>query len=344
MRVIKNPRVEIIDVFRFFAALWVMLGHAGYFPLVQGFSKSDPVGLVVRGIYNNLFCGPAAVIVFFVISGYCIHRPYRDLPKLPLAHYFTRRFVRILFPMAFAILLAGPVGVPLRLFRDTILWSLLAELVYYSIYPTLRIAARKVGWMPLILFGYAAWLALILSKPGAPSYAAYGTYFNWVMGLPCWLLGCLLAERDQPDRTEEIAVAEIWLWRLGIWALAALCSVLQFHSPIRYPWTLNIFAIPVYFWLYKEIVFHRDRPTSQIFAWAGLWTYSLYLTHEVTFAAYLLLPISHSNARLNWCLATLCMLLGAYLFYLAFEKPGHLLARRLARMVDPRLNVKQNRA
>ena len=40
VQVVRNPRVEIIDVFRFFAALWVMLGHAGPFPLLEGVTKS----------------------------------------------------------------------------------------------------------------------------------------------------------------------------------------------------------------------------------------------------------------------------------------------------------------
>ena len=144
--VVRNPRVEIIDVFRFFAALWVMLGHAGPFPLLEGVTKSHLSGLVFRGVYNNLFVGPPAVIVFFVISGYCIHRPFRDIARLPLLTYFTRRYVRILFPMAFAILLAKPVGFPLPLFHDSILWSLVAELIYYTIYPILRPLATRIGW------------------------------------------------------------------------------------------------------------------------------------------------------------------------------------------------------
>jgi peptidoglycan/LPS O-acetylase OafA/YrhL len=342
-RIIKNPRVEVIDVFRFVAAFWVMLDHAGQFPFVNGFSKTDAIGLAVRGVFNNLFCGPAAVIVFFVISGYCIHRPYRHIQRLPLRHYFIRRFVRILFPMAAAILVATPVGVSLRLFHDTILWSLLAELIYYSIYPLLRIAARRMGWKPLIVIAYAGWTVLLVLYPRAPSYASYGIYGNWIMGLPCWLLGCLLAERDPVEDRRSVGRFEIWSWRAGIWSMATACSALHFHSPVRYSWTLNVFAIPVFFWLCKEISFHVDRRASPILAWAGLWTYSLYLTHEITLAAYQSLPTSHFSSRLNWCLATTSMLVAAYMFYLLVEKPGHLLARYLARFVDPRLVVKQNR-
>ncbi len=341
-RVIRNPRVEIIDVLRFIAAFWVMLDHAGQFPLVNALRKSDLLGLAVRGVYNNLFSGPAAVIIFFVISGYCIHRPYRVVRDLPLIHYFIRRFVRILLPMGAAVLIAVPAGVPLRLFNDTILWSLLAELIYYSLYPVLRVVARRIGWEFLILAAYGGWLILLILYPSAPSYASYGARLNWLMGLPCWLLGCLMAERD-PTRAAGPSRFVIWLWRLAIWAFATGCSALHFHSPIRYSWTLNVFGIAVFFWLEREIEYHNKRSASRLLAWAGLWTYSLYLTHEVTFGFFRRFVGWPTNTRIGWTAATLAMLLCAYLFYLLVEKPGHLLARHLARSLDPKLIVKQNR-
>jgi peptidoglycan/LPS O-acetylase OafA/YrhL len=110
-----------------------------------------------------------------------------------------------------------------------------------------------------------------------------------------------------------------------------------------YPWTLNIFAFAVYFWLGKEITFHRNRATSRLLAWAGLWTYSLYLTHRITLAAYQSHPLSSLSPRTNWALEVIAMLACAYIFYLLFEKPGHMLARKLARMSDPRVVIKQNR-
>jgi len=342
--VVRNPRVEIIDVFRFFAALWVMLGHAGPFPLFEGVTKSNVTGLVVRGIYHNLFVGPPAVIVFFVISGYCIHRPFRDVAQLPLLSYFTRRYVRILFPMTFAILLAKPVGFPLPLFQNSILWSLVAELIYYTIYPLLRPVAAQIGWRGLIIIAYVLSLVVAATNPSSPDYAGYGVYLTWLLGLPCWLLGCQLAETHPSDNHVEISLLEIWSWRIGIWVLSTLCSILNFHSPFVYPWTLNVFAFAVYLWLGKEITFHRNRTTSEVLAWAGLWTYSLYLTHRITMAGYQLLPVSHQlSPRINWCLEVLLMLAGAYIFYLIFEKPGHILARKLARISDPRFIVKQNR-
>lgn len=342
-RVIRNPRVDVIDVFRFIAALWVMLGHLGPFPLVQGLSKNNLTGLIVRGIYNNLFAGPPAVIVFFVISGYCIHRPFRGVAKLPLANYFSRRYVRILFPMAVAVLLAKPVGFPLPLFNNSILWSLLAELIYYSIYPVLRPLATRFGWKRLIAIAYVASLFVAFTKPRSPDYAAYGIYLNWLLGLACWLLGCLLAERGPVGSPVDVRLAEIWVWRALIWGLGTICSILNFHSPIVYPWTLNIFAFAVFFWLGKEIRFHRHRSTSKLLAWAGLWTYSLYLTHRIVMAGWEGLAPALQGTRMNWLLQVALMLVCAYLFYLIVERPGHILARVIARSVDSRVVIKQER-
>jgi peptidoglycan/LPS O-acetylase OafA/YrhL len=320
-----------------------MLGHLGPFPLVQGLSKSGLAGLVVRGVYNNLFVGPPAVIVFFVISGYCIHRPFRDVARLPLANYFSRRYVRILFPMLFAVILAKPVGFPLPLFNNSILWSLLAELIYYSIYPVLRPLATRLGWRSLIAIAYVASLLVATTKPAGPDYAAYGIYLNWLLGLPCWLLGCLLAGKHLSDGERESGVMEIWSWRMGVWGLSTACSILNFHSPVVYPRTLNLFAFVVFFWLGKEISFHRHRGTSKVLAWAGLWTYSLYLTHRVVMAGWHQLPLSQLSPRVTWLVEVAVMLLGAYLFYRIVERPGHILARRLAQALDSRVIIKQAR-
>ena len=39
---------------------------------------SNSIAWFVNGCYTTLACGLAAVIMFFVISGFCIHYPYRE--------------------------------------------------------------------------------------------------------------------------------------------------------------------------------------------------------------------------------------------------------------------------
>ena len=56
-----------LDSIRFLCALWVAFGHFGVPRLTLFVDKSTTVGLVLNGIYNNLWSGPSAVIIFFII-------------------------------------------------------------------------------------------------------------------------------------------------------------------------------------------------------------------------------------------------------------------------------------
>jgi peptidoglycan/LPS O-acetylase OafA/YrhL len=327
-----------LDTIRFFCALWVVMGHYGAPPLPGFIDKSTAPGLLTIGVYNNLTSGPAAVIVFFVISGLCIHHPNAQGLRIPnLSAYLTRRCLRIFPPMLVATAIGQwVVNVKLALFEQTILWSLLAEIIYYAIYPGLLWLRRCLkGWTPMILVTFAAALLVAATDPSAGDYPSYGRYMNWLLGLPCWLLGCDLAERvgrvpdHEPDQT-------IWLWRGGILLLATTCSVARFHSPFGYPWTLNFFAIAATAWLFQEAVrFQRIRPLS-ILERAGTWSYSLYLVHPLAMASYRLLPFDQSRSFMGWCMHMSFILVSSYIFAVLFEFTSHKLARKAAWMISNR--------
>ena len=80
----KDNHIAGLDSLRFVAALWVVFSHMGCFPLTEGIDRHNPVGFFIHAVYGNLFPGPAAVMVFFVISGFCIHFPFRDAPRFEL--------------------------------------------------------------------------------------------------------------------------------------------------------------------------------------------------------------------------------------------------------------------
>src|SRR5712692_5028489 len=192
---IGTERVRGLDSIRFICAVWVMIGHAGPLPYVMDMDRSNTFGFLVRGVLHNFISGPAAVIVFFVISGFCIHFPYRHTKAVELLPYFARRHIRILVPVATAILLGNWVGVRLPILQDSILWSLVCEEVYYSLYPLILKARARWGWASLIAVTFASAYAVVLTNPTAGNYPSYGAGLNWILGLPCWLLGCQLAER-----------------------------------------------------------------------------------------------------------------------------------------------------
>lgn len=332
--IVSSDRISGLDSIRFVCALWVFFGHGGAPHLLVPKDGSVLI-LAWRAFYGNIFFGPAAVIVFFVISGFCIHYPFAGSRECPqLQEFYARRFVRIIIPVIVAIPLCKLVGVHLNLFHETILWSLFAELIYYACYPALRVAQLRLGsWRGLIIASYVMALAVAATNPSAGNYPSYGVALNWVLGLPCWLLGCYLAEEVRKGTVREVSVTAIWAWRGAIFSAAWVCSALRFHSPVGYPWTLNLFAVLVALWLYKEIAFRRRIAPPRALEWAGVWSYSLYLLHFSAGLLFERLFPSLSDSPFRWLLTVLFVLFACYLFYLVVERPGHWIARQAAHKV-----------
>jgi len=329
-----NKRVLPISSLRFVLAFWVVMGHFSP-PILRAHQHSLPL-FVVRAAVNNTFNGAAAVIIFFIISGFCIHFPNRSGLKIrSWRMYFARRYVRILIPMTVAIALSLPLGMRFGLFTDSILWSLLCEEIYYLLYPGLLALRARWGWRKLMAAAWALSVLVILTNPRAQYYPSYGPALNWALGLPCWLLGCRLAERLGSLSALPVSVGQIWTWRGGVWALSGVTSVLAFHSPIGYPWTLNLFAVFGAYWIEREIRFYRARGAPK-FEGLGEASYSIYLTHPHCIAFVSRLPISRALGPWPvWLSVMVCCTGFAAFFYRFVERPSHQLARRLGRATLP---------
>ncbi len=321
-----------LDSIRFWCALWVYFSHFGFIPRPRGWGW--PIAAV--GIYNNLFCGVGAVIAFFVISGFCIHYPFVGTQKLPLGAFYVRRYVRIVCPLAVALLLGSLLGERLVSFYENIIWSLIAELIYYTIYPVLRIAFLRWKW-DFVLAAYAGAFALIALHPSAGDFHQFGPELTWVVGLPSWLLGCGLATWASEDRSSRRTAP--WLWRGTVWAAGSSASVLRFHAGIGYPLTLTIFGVLVFFWIREEIRYYRFAPAPVFLEFCGRWSYSIYLVHGLAVIGLALLRYETGfplRGAPYWALQTIFVLMLSFCFYLAVEMPSHRLARYLARVVRKR--------
>jgi peptidoglycan/LPS O-acetylase OafA/YrhL len=319
-------RILPISSVRFFLALWVFLGHFGY-PILRETQHSRLLW-ALRGLLQNSFSGPAAVIAFFVISGFCIHFPNRQgLATRSWTQFYFRRYLRILVPMAVAMGLAVPLNLRFGIFSDSILWSLLCEEIYYFLYPLLLRIRSLFGWRILFSFAGLASLAVILSDPAAKNYPSYGPSLNWVLGLPCWLLGMRMAECLEVFRARPVSTVQIWVWRCGIWTASVAASVLRFHTPVGYPWTLNIFAIFAALWLQREISYYDGAQRIPVFERLGDASYSVYLTHVHGAMLVSRLSIMQSVSAV-WWLTVFVSALFSTLFYWCIERPSHGFARR----------------
>jgi peptidoglycan/LPS O-acetylase OafA/YrhL len=335
----SNARVNGLDSIRFICAFIVVLSHFGL--VSRSYFGTDPHGLaaVSKAILGCLFDGPAAVIVFFVISGFCIHFPFRQGLSVNIPSYYSRRLIRIGAPALIALSLWSWVGVRIAPPDAGIFWSVICEVEYYLLYPVLLRLRLRFGWLSLIAVTQVCAYILAFShlpdiQRGFGGYPAFG-WWNWVIGLPCWLIGCWLAESF--ERFPRPSATLLWLSRICVFGASAGLQALRFHSGSVYlsnAFTLNLFSVLACFWLGLELAYRRNKPAPAILEWAGKWSYSLYLMHPAV-ASLLLLqlwlrPLLSSSPAGN-LIAILCSLLAAYGFYLLIEAPFHRLAIAVSR-------------
>jgi len=313
-------------------ALWVVFYHYGVVPLSPDFGRTPGIAELARFAYNNLFSGPAAVIAFFVISGCCIHYPRRHDQRIDLFSFYARRQVRILIPVLGALALAVPLHLRASALFHGVLWNLVCEEIYYTLYPALRLAGRRYGWGPVVLASFGLAAALAASSPHELNYQAFGA-LNWVLGLPCWLLGVMLAESADAwlEARRAPSTREIWSWRAGVFAASLACGLLR-HIGLGYPWTLNLFALLMLPWIGREIA-RAQAVGVGLLERAGAFSYSIYLMHGHAELFWRGLGLG-IHEPVNGILRNAFILSSALLFYLAVERPAHRLARRIqARVV-----------
>lgn len=342
----SSRRINGLDTIRFVCAFVVMAGHLELLP--GGLHGADRTGLgkMLVGVFNSLFNGPAAVIIFFLISGFCIHFPFRSGRRVDLAAFYTRRFFRIVPPAVVFFVLWRYVLHESGGIMDMVLWSVFCEVVYYFLYPGLLFLRRRYGWLPLVGLSTAAMAGLLFVQRGSLSidgynYTALGTA-TWIVGLPCWLLGCWLAENYL--RFKAPSSLSIWGMRFGVYGLSVLVALVHFHADSFFPpglhflksncILLNLFVLPACVWLGYEIAYGLVHGDNRLLEWAGTWSYSLYLVHLLVprFSLALGFDFIHSSVHL---LVFVVALAASYLFYRIVERPSHRLAVTLGRRMAP---------
>lgn len=315
-------RLPVLDGLRFLAALVVVISHLGV-PFLS------PARGVVPSLGQQLvmlfFNGPAAVMVFFILSGFCIHLPFVGERPLELRAFYLRRVLRLVLPLALWL----PIALVLkeRSLSLASLWSLWAELIYYALYPALRLAIRRVGWTAVYGVALAGAVAILVFSPVREGIPGYGPALAWALGLPVWLLGVHLAEQWSARRLSPLEVGELWGVRLAL-AIAGWGAAVLHWKQVPDGLTLNAFAWLAAYWLGQELLRAEKHTAPAWLVAAGAWSYSLYLTHiGVGWSVVILLNLQPPFAS---ALALIASLGFAWLYGRFVEAPAHALARRVS--------------
>jgi peptidoglycan/LPS O-acetylase OafA/YrhL len=326
-----NTHIKGLDSLRFVAALWVAIAHGAGLPLRELFYDRGSLYRVVAEANGIAFDGVAAVMVFFIVSGFCIHLPFVGADKIEVRRYLLRRYVRIGGPLLVVLVVVHFWTDPAAQAGLEGLWSVYCELAYYTLYPLLFLAIRKLGFRSIIVAATAISTGLILAH-WTHLYAWQFGVLTFLTAFPAWLLGCLLADRIARNERAKVTVS-IWHWRAGAWLYSIFAMLGVFHSPIRvgYPASMLFFSFYCYFWLQQELQRWRDHPPARWLESAGAWSYSMYLMHMSVLVGFRELNLG-VPLLLGWALQFTAVLLVSYTFYIIVERPSHSLARRLGRL------------
>jgi peptidoglycan/LPS O-acetylase OafA/YrhL len=330
----RSGYYPVLDALRFALAFWVAVGHYEMIPLFGDPNTGTGLWRLFKHGWSTVVFGTPAVIVFFVISGFCIHLPFRGSVKIDVARYYLRRYTRILIPVAAALVVYRILGNRLTLrgehsiLWESPLWSLACEEIYYALYPFLRWIRNGIGWSKTLAGSFVLGTAIALQHPHAETWHAFGPFGTAMMLLPVWLLGCLLAEQG-----ESLAGAtprfSIWFWRFLAWLGCWTSEMMHFKLHIPYTQTMLWFGVLAYFWVRQEIKYGKIHAPSRYLVAGGAWSYSLYLMHwngETVLSHFV--P-GNLKGLVDWFLVLATCLVISYVFYLLVERPSHSLARKI---------------
>lgn len=279
------------------------------------------------------FTGVAAVVAFFIISGFVIHYPNRAGISNK-ASFYSKRLIRVVIPLLAISLLGIPFGNP----EKTVVWSLYCELIYYIIYLALIII--PLSWRNKLFVSFAI-ASLVILTAGSHEVLSLLTHsdrnyhgefwqlgigLTWIIGLPCWLLGVNLAERIDAQR-QAASTGSILLIRAVIMTLTIGVQIMKFHYYGSYIITLPLLAIPMAKWLEIEITYYKATIPPRFLEKWGKFSYSLYLCHPIILAILAItLPLTNYTYLIYLIVCVAC----SYGFYVALEKPAHLFAATIS--------------
>ncbi|NPT41624.1 acyltransferase family protein [Paraburkholderia sp. 1N] len=301
---------HVIDAMRGFAALLVAYFHCrqvewvGMQAFHQSVGHSFSLSTLAAYLTFPIAWGSAGVPIFFVISGYCIHRGgalrlAKDPDyRLDTGNFWVRRFARI-YPVllaalvltfaldwvslqlppvnhkireiglqAFLVNLFSLQGVAGKTFGSNgALWTLSLEVQFYAIYPLLFALRRRLGMTSVLAIVAVVNVvsAYVLERHDIQFFTSY--WFSWMLG--AWIA-------DAKAHAARDARSSVWLYVLAVAFIALGCAAFHFGQYGAF----QFWAVGFAFYLYKALERRNaDTPGVRLLSRFGDFSFSLYLIH-----------------------------------------------------------------
>ena len=349
-------RLTHIDCLRAVAVLAVVAHHiVGESVAISGLHGTD-AGNVIAGLYAYFDLGRLGVLLFFILSGYCIAHSILRPRARPVLAFALNRLARI-YP-AYWLSIAGAIALygmpsPQDLITNLALvqrfvgrpdllgiyWTLAIELSFYALCIVLfvagllqRLERLQIVWLALL--GYC--LVAVLAR----NWAGVSLPYAWPWFLSLMIGGALVRRLDDGGganrRRIGIGLALILVVALII-ALGIYGDGNIYDKTWEQDFIANAGAVLLFFG-----VNHIYRLRSVFFAFVGRISYSIYLFHALIFELIARLFASSGifSGLAGMALLTgmtLCsVLIVAALVYRLIEVPGIDLGRRMVGKIATR--------
>jgi peptidoglycan/LPS O-acetylase OafA/YrhL len=316
----NSERIPVIDFLRGLSCLGVLLYHVrvdlwiGWWRVTNHPQEYSSFAKAMAWLsIPTPFLG-YAILLFFLISGFCIHYPHTTGNARPIwKTYFIRRFWRI-YPAYFsALVFTASISFLCltiwgdktwdidRIFRvatltqnyppgngqflsNPSLWTIPLEIEFYLLYPLAFLffsSLRNSLWW-LVSFGISG-LTILLSYQGH-QWLTFTALFLW----PCWLLGAWVAQLYRDQRLNRIKLGYL-LTLTGLSLGVSLMSRYQnWESWTQYIAWMTFYSFFFIFCLAHTQFINRiigNRLTNAI-SWIGKISFSLYLIHFPLFKLF----------------------------------------------------------
>lgn len=364
--------IPVLDYLRGVAALGVGVFHARV-PLWVGWREiaAHPARYSAFDRGTAWLSVPAPffgslVMLFFVVSGFCVHPPHARQNTVPLRPYLARRLLRIYPPYLVAtvgsLLIASALGVGSAseaktwligacmaenyvpggeavLAANPALWSLPVEVELYLAYPVFLLLVRRFGWAWALGTVSSVSLAAALACAQGVSFVRGNFALFWIV----WCSGAWIAEKWSAGQLQPPA------WGVAGAALASLVVLLLLVIAEHQIGFVSLCAGGFFFWAVWALVARlssapiRCLTLHRMLRAGGRWSYSYYLWHFPLLGALGLVwwrcfgaKPANFGVSLVGCLVVLPMV---WAFFRAVELPSHRAAKAVACSVASRPRV-----